>query len=756
MADQEPDPELTIEPEPVAAPARRGRGRPRISGKAVPATAGESSGDGPAAKRQRSGEEQPTTRSKDKGKGKGKSKGKAGDPEGEQKPKQYIKKEDRIRMAEMEEPGGDQLYSNPFSLATCSIPPAKPSAGSSLPFPPVHGRTLVHSADQSQRFLFKNRPRRSPGPGLLPPAEPHAADPRALVAALDPLRLSSPAALQRLRLSGLSILPPNPEVAVYDALKGHRTLGEEATERPFSCAGEEVPKATIQSVLIHCGARISCLDWMAGVDSRGRHFAAVGLHSPARSGCVQVWDLGPLSPGCLPAPVLAMCLQHDHGGVLALRWLPRPAPRNAESLGLLAVVFSDGFCSVYCVPHPNLLITHEPAQSQEDTQSQERDSELASGRDGQRDPLLVLVRLTPVLDLPPAHRYALARCLDWQVTVQYAYLLVGHSDGSAKVMLIRDYLAPENDYLAEPIYACQNAKYCPLTAVTWFPEARQFVAADEFGTLSFWSISDPFLPRFESRLAGISPVLSLVWLSSPPGLLLATGKGVLLVSFNLSSITPLFPHVAEQANFAAPSLFHSEVAAGFENGLLLSAVLPKSLPIPYPRKKGVFPILALDCIVAYPDHQSPALVNPLIRARFDALMFKNPASINPSSNLSLDSVFSSLTVDSFSASEPTSTLDSSNSITPVDSTSPPSGASSSYSRWTDLVPPEKSPQVHYLRSPVLISSRTSAETPEIPCDPAVFQSAGRWSPNSHSSQFLLSGSHSGFLRLFSFNHSDLR
>ncbi|KAL9555342.1 hypothetical protein MBANPS3_002405 [Mucor bainieri] len=182
---------------------------------------------------------------------------------------------------------------------------------------------------------------------------------------------------------------------------------------------------------------------------------------------IQIWRCTSLTSSL--TPVLDMCILHDFGVVVDLKWCPFSV-YDKKKLGILAIMFNNGIIRLFVVPHPQYV--HQKAQS------------------AQHDTVYIKPNQARLeLKLPNSKGNSIL-CFAWG---GYRKLACGTRSGSIVIWNALESLLQKKNIISVNI---PNASMLAIRCIAWrslFDETT-LLSSDTDGNVILHDLRDPFFP----------------------------------------------------------------------------------------------------------------------------------------------------------------------------------------------------------------------------------------------------------------------
>ncbi|KAI8889979.1 hypothetical protein K501DRAFT_237609 [Backusella circina FSU 941] len=191
---------------------------------------------------------------------------------------------------------------------------------------------------------------------------------------------------------------------------------------------------------------------------------------------IQIWRCDMFFPG--GSPSLDLCLLHDYGIVMDLKWCPLGSyEENAgcdswSKLGILSVLFGDGVVRICVIPHPNAL----------------------RKKKGKSETIFLRIR-------KPRLTFKLERsvisCQDWS---GYLRLACGGCDGSITIWDIEQSFKQQKPVIHVKIY--DNNGVSTINSISWYSilDSCLFISTNDQSSMNVHNIKDPYIPNNVSSI----------------------------------------------------------------------------------------------------------------------------------------------------------------------------------------------------------------------------------------------------------------
>ncbi|CAO3626298.1 unnamed protein product [Mucor fragilis] len=273
--------------------------------------------------------------------------------------------------------------------------------------------------------------------------------------------------------------------------------------------------------IINAGGSIWGLDFVPkpSSDKRSDQYLAIGGYNTTtehhllcedvdvdhKLNAIQIWKCKSLASRFTPS--LDMCILHDFGVVVDLKWCPFSVYDN-KKLGILAVMFNNGIVRIFVVPHPQNV--HKKNQL------------------GQLDTVYIKAKQARLeLKLPNSKENSIV-CFAWG---GYRKLACGMRTGSIIIWDILESLLQKKDIISVNI---PNASMLAVRCIAWrslFDEAT-LLSSDTDGNVILHDLNDPFFPLKIFRVR--YPYVCLCGPGFGSGFLYAENDGVVRRNMHLT------------------------------------------------------------------------------------------------------------------------------------------------------------------------------------------------------------------------------
>jgi WD40 repeat protein len=295
--------------------------------------------------------------------------------------------------------------------------------------------------------------------------------------------------------------------------------------------------------MINAGGPIWSLDWCTSCEDKGAQYAVVCVHPktpvyvgrtypgttqspPPLHQLIQLWEFDMKNLTENP-PKVRYYVEHNHGFVWDIRWMPCTLDDNDDRLGIVAVAFSDNSLVLYSLPKPETInfegegvptirlteqvytikntipvfLKVKDTDEETEAEAQKKKKSSKKGKKKEDESIEEEELEEEEEELPAPDEYTkVMRSVAWSPSLEY--LAVGSISGSVLLYKVNH---NKQDcvlkLLMDNIGHYQQKQFSPVNNVTWSSlDSNIFATVGNSGDVCVWDVRDMMQPIYSQTM----------------------------------------------------------------------------------------------------------------------------------------------------------------------------------------------------------------------------------------------------------------